>query len=462
MKISENGMKEGRGAVRWVMKWGWILLYILLMAGAVLFINFGNREPIEDNSPEKITLTFRHFWIKEHDKPLLAIYEEVVQEYQKEHPNVKVNFEGLDQTIHREQKLKNEMVTGTPPDMFVLFGGAEIEPYVRSNRLMDLTDFVQENGLKDQFSDLHLWTFNQHIYGLPIEGNAEPLYFNKTLFSKLGIKIPGTVAELDVAIKTLKKAGYIPFALGNEDRWPAGIFAHYLMERYAGPELIQKLVIGEDGSTFQNNSYSQAFQHLEQWIEEEAFSAKSNDLSTENAVRLFTSGKAAMYLNGNWDINLFSGDTAPADFQNQVGVIPFPALNQGTEPSIAGGYTIGIGLSSSLSGSKREAALELMKAFYTKEIQTQIVYEGLRIPSMRITIDPDKTGPVFAQVMAMMEDNHQSFVPYDNLLSPEVKKTFLSVIEEMIGGGMQADEALAQLQSASEQYWNLIQSSTVQ
>lgn len=98
-----------------------------------------------------------------------------------------------------------------------------------------------------------------------------------------------------------------------------------------------------------------------------------------------------MYLNGNWDINLFSGDTAPADFQNQVGVIPFPALNQGTEPSIAGGYTIGIGLSSSLSGSKREAALELMKAFYTKEIQTQIVYEGLRIPSMRITIDPDKT-----------------------------------------------------------------------
>lgn len=62
----------------------------------------------------------------------------------------------------------------------------------------------------------------------------------------------------------------------------------------------------------------------------------------------------------------------------------------------------------------------------------------------------------------MMEGNHQSFVPYDNLLSPEVKKTFLSVIEEMIGGGMQADEALAQLQSASEQYWNLIQSSTVQ
>jgi raffinose/stachyose/melibiose transport system substrate-binding protein len=47
-------------------------------------------------------------------------------------------------------------------------------------------------------------------------------------------------------------------------------------------------------------------------------------------------------------------------------------------------------------------------------------------------------------------------------LSPEVKKTFLSVIEEMIGGGMQAGQALQELQDASKQYWNLIRSSDVQ
>lgn len=456
-------MSRKQIVLRWLMKRGWIILYISLMSGAVLFIMQGRREPIEDNAQEKITLTFRHFWIKEHDRPLLAIFEEVVEEYQQEHPNVKVNFEGLDQTIHREQKLKSEMVTGTPPDMFVLFGGAEIEPYVRSNRLMDLTDFAEVNGLKDQFKDLHLWTFNNnHIYGLPIEGNAEPLYYNRTIFNKLGIKVPKTLAELDVAILQLKQAGYIPFALGNEDRWPAGIFAHYLMDRYAGPDLIQKLVTGKDGASFENSYYKQAFRHLGQWIGEEAFSPLSNDTSPENAVGLFTSGQAAMYLNGNWDINLFSGEKAPADFQNEVGVIPFPALNSSEEASIAGGYTIGIGLSSSLSGAKREAALALMKGFYTQEIQSRIVYEGLRIPSMRITIDPNKTGPVFAQVMEMMENNQQSFVPYDNLLSPEVKKTFLSIIEEMIDGGLQGDAALKQLQASSEQYWKLIRSSAIQ
>lgn len=444
------------------MKWGWMWIYMILISGTVLFIALGYREPIEDNSSEKITLTFRHFWIKEHDRPLLSIFEEVVHNYEMAHPNVKVNFEGLDQTIHREQKLKSEMVTGAPPDMFVLFGGAEIEPYVRSNRLIDLTDFMKENALMEQFKDLHLWTFDNHIYGLPLEGNVEPLYFNKTVFSKLGIKVPETVDELDDAILKLKAGGYIPFALGNEDLWPAGVFAHYLMDRYAGPELIQKLVTGEDKASFQNADYLEAFQHLNRWIEEDAFSRSPNDLSTENAVGLFTSGKAAMYLNGNWDINLFSGAAAPTDFENEVGVIPFPALHQGDEASIAGGYTMGLGLSSSLTGSKLEAALDLMKAFYTQEIQTRLVYEGLRIPSMRITYDPDKTDPVFTQVMQLMEENPLSFVPYDNVLSPEVKKTFLNALEKMFDGGLPADQALEELQSSSMQYWNLIQRKTVQ
>lgn len=170
---------------KWFLNWGWIVVYAFVLAVSVLVNAADGHEPIEESQTDKITLTFRHFWIKEHDRQMLNIVEDVVDEFQRTHPNVKVNFEGMDQTVHREQKLKSEMVTGTPPDMFVLFGGAEIEPYVRSNRLMDLTGFVNENGLQGEFQDLHLWTFNDRIYGLPIEGNAEPLFYNKEIFREL-------------------------------------------------------------------------------------------------------------------------------------------------------------------------------------------------------------------------------------------------------------------------------------
>lgn len=445
--------------MKWLLNWGWIVLYACLMAISVLWIMHQNQEPMEEIQSEKITLTFRHFWNREHDKPVLDIVEGIVKTFQETHPNVKVNFEGMDQTVHREQKLRIEMVTGTPPDMFVLFGGAEIEPYVRSNRLMDLTEFVKNRHLKDEFQDLQLWSFDDRIFGLPMEGNAEPLYYNRALFEKLGIAPPTTLSELDEAIHILKNHGIIPFALGNEDRWPAGIFAHYLMDRYAGPELINELVQGKEGSSFNNEQYLKAFQHLESWIEEEAFSPSSNDLSTEEAITLFTQGKAAMYLNGNWDINLFHNENEVAGFENDVGVIPFPAMGAGDTRSIAGGYTIGIGLSSNLDEAKKEAAYELLESLFTKEVQSRIVYEGLRIPSMKIQYDPELTGPVFAQVIGLMEQSQASFVPYDNMMSPEVKKSFLEVIEYMIAARRGAEAALEEIEHSSVQYWQLRESS---
>ncbi|MNP39181.1 hypothetical protein D3C76_1327440 [compost metagenome] len=164
-------------------------------------------------------------------------------------------------------------------------------------------------------------------------------------------------------------------------------------------------------------------------------------------------------MNGNWDINLFHSAKAPDNFQNQVGVIPFPSLLPSEEKSIAGGYTIGIGLSSNLDESKWEAAQELLKALYTEDVQRRIVYEGLRIPAMKISYDSDKTGPVFTQVIQLMEQSQSSFVPYDNVLSPEVNKTFLKVIEEMISRRSNPEEALNQIQQTSDQYWKLRRSS---
>ncbi|KZS46978.1 ABC transporter substrate-binding protein [Paenibacillus glucanolyticus] len=440
--------------MRWFWNWGWIVGYATLLALSVVWVTVQNQGPAQEAQPEKITLTFRHFWNKEHDKPVLAIFESVVRTYEKAHPNVKVSFESIDQTIHREQKLKSEMVTGTPPDMFVLFGGAEIVPYARSNRLMDLTEFLENAGLREQFKDLHHWTFNNRVYGLPFEGHAEPIYYNRALFQKLHLEPPKTMEELDEVIRVLQANDKIPFALGNEDRWPAGIFAHYFMDRYAGPELIDRLVEGEDGVSFQHQSYLKAFEKLEQWISEGAFSPHANDLSTEEAIAQFTEGKAAMYLNGSWDITLFRNEDHP-DFQNEVGVIPFPSLHSGEERSLAGGYTIGIGLSSDLDEPKKQAALELLGMFYTTEVQTRLVYEGLRVPSMKITYDSKKTGPVFAQVTELMEDSASTFLPYDNKLSPEVNSSFLKVIEDMIGERIDADNALEQIQKSSIRYWQL-------
>ena len=74
---------------------------------------------------------------------------------------------------------------------------------------------------------------------------------------------------------------------------------------------------------------------------------------------------------------------------------------------------------------------------------------------MEIPIDPTRTGPIFAQVYEMMGNTKHTFVAYDNVLSPEVKKTFLSVVNDLLEARTTTPEALRQLDEASAAYWKL-------
>lgn len=442
--------------MRSLQTWSWMLLYLLVLTGAVLIVVSAKAEPIEQTPQEKIKLTFRHFWIKEHDRPILRIFEDAVAAYQLSHPDVKINFEGIDQTIHREHKLKSEMVAGTPPDIFVLFGGAEIVPYIRSNRLMDLTDVVQAEGWSEQFKDTSQFSRNGRVYGLPLEGHAEPLFYNKRIFRELGLAEPSTIKRLNEAIARLKQKGYMPFALGNQDRWQAGIYAHYLMDGFAGSDQIESLAQGESGSEFANPAYIQAFRMLESWSRSGAFPAAANNLSGESAIELFTGGKAAMYVNGSWDITLLQDGNVPKAFRDEVGVLPFPSMDDGGDGDLAGGYTLGIALSSNLAGKQKEAAIELLRELYTPKIQSRLVYEGYRIPSMRIPVNTERTGPIFAQVMELVEEDGLDFLAYDNVLAPEVNSAFLQIVAQLLDGDVDPEAALRRLDEASSQYWRVI------
>lgn len=423
------------------------MLYMALLVFLIVDSFYTSTKASDEEHKRKVTLSFRHFWVDEHDLPVEHIFKNAIEQFELEHPNVKIKFEGIDQTIHREQKLKSEMVTGTQPDIFSLFGGGEIEPYVKANRLLDLTDFLEEKGLRDRFKDLSLWTFDGRVYGLPFEGNAEPLFYNKRIFADLGIAPPETIDELMEAVHILKEAGYTPFALSNKQRWPAGIYAHYLMDRYAGPQKFLEII--EGAASFENVHYEKAFRVLEEMVKAEAFPERANEWGAERAIRLFTEGKAGMYLNGSWDINLFQEGKAPSGFENLVGVIPFPAATSGGARSMAGGYTVGLGINADLREDEQEAALEFFEAIYSTELQQRLVYEALRIPAMSIPIDSTKTGSLFAQVVLLTEQAEHMFIPYDNMLSPEVKQMFLRVVAQMIDGVLEPKDALAELQSVA-------------
>lgn len=422
-----------------------LIVYLLFMTYLLITGVDSFNKKDEQAVSNKVTVTFRHFWIQEYNVPVRNIIQEIVDEFEAEYPQYKIQFEEIDQSIHREQKLKSEMVTGTQPDLIALFGGAEIEPYVRANRLLDLTEWLKEKGLDQRFKDLSLWTFNDGIYGLPFEGNAEPLFYNKEIFQNLQLKPPTTIDELFTAVEVLKANGYIPFALGNAEGWQAAIFSHYLMDVYAGPKQFSAILNGEED--FDSYSYKEAFNQLIKLGEHSAFPINFNQLSAEAAIRMFVNGEAGMYLNGTWDVVMFQDEQAPPSFIHQVGVLPFPKQHAAdSHTSLAGGFTFGIGISADLTKEEEKVALLFLEKIYTEETQQRLLYEALRLPSMDITYDELLTGPILTQVIELIDkaqaDNQLMFVPYDNMLSPDINEVFLQVSTKLLLGELTAEEAI--------------------
>ncbi|MEK3724279.1 ABC transporter substrate-binding protein [Paenibacillus sp. FSL H8-0034] len=427
-----------------------ILISILVALGA------GCSSEPQPQATEKIKLSFRHVWIQEHNAQMLKIVSEVIKQFELDHPNVRVDFEGLDQTVHREQRLKSEMVTGNPPDIFVLFSGAEIEPYARAGRLLDLSGFLKENSMDDGFYDLSLWKFGSGVYGLPIEGFVEPVYYNKQLFAELGLSVPTNWDQLVQVITKLKAAGLVPFSLGNQERWPGAMHYHYFLQRFAGSAVIDQIVKGK--GSFMNADYEQATERFLEFAKLNPFPTMSDTRSIAYAEKLFLDGKAGMFLSGSWELDLFQGENSTPGFADKVGVFNFPVLSGPKEASVglARGYTFGLGLSANLEGERRRAALDLVKAIYAPDVQRRIVYESFRLPAMKIAVDYRRTGPVFKQIVDLLEASPTAFVPYDNALPPALQEPFFQVAEQLIAGNVSAREALQSLEAHLQQYYELI------
>jgi len=416
-------------------------LPLLLVTGllSVLGVLAGCAAERTAEPADKLTLTLRHGWTSGHDRTVEAIVRDAVERYELLHPNVNVRFEGIDPVRHRELRLRSEMAAGNPPDLFALYGGMELRPYAEAGRLLNLEPLLEELDLGSRFHDLTAWTTDEGVFGLPIEGSAYPVYYNRKLFAELGLSVPQDEQELEDTVRALRAGGYVPFALGNVDRQPGAAFAQYYLQRYAGE--LDANFIPEGEGTFRKPVYSAAADSFARLLALKPFPDNANALSEEAAAEMFRRGEAGMLLGGSWGVARFRDDR-----EGQIGVFNFPRLTgaRANANGIAGGYAVGLGASAELSGERLEAALGLLREIYSEAVQERLAYEAMRIPAMRIPIDYERTGPLYRQLSDLLL-TRSTFMPYEHALPPELQQQFFRTTQEWIGKERTAEQAIAEL-----------------
>ncbi|WP_424768363.1 extracellular solute-binding protein [Paenibacillus sp. sgz302251] len=400
------------------------------------------------NQAKEVTLSLRHTQIKETSKTRLKILEDVVARTEKENEGVTFKLEGIDEIVNRDQKLKAEMAAGNPPDIFEVFGGADLKLYVKAGRMLDLTPIIEELGIQHQFASLSEFTINGKVYGLPFGGYSEAIFFNKKMFSELGLEIPTTWEQLlDIADK-IKAAGYTPFGLAAKDAWVNGMLWNSVMERHVGMDALSKVVSGETKWT--DESFVKGFAKYAELVNKGYFTEGALGLAYVDQGAQLLSGKAAMVFTGSWDANRFTSEEAGA-LKGQIGYFAFPAIADGAgdQTSINASYSNGFGFSSNLSDHQVAVVKRFIANFFNEDIQKRTLIEDKMLPSMKLT-DLSGVDPLISEVLTVMANASSSWPAFDAITQPAVTAEIGFGLQELIGKVSTPEHVAAKIQAAQE------------
>jgi len=174
-----------------------------------------------------------------------AVWEEVVAQFEKANPDVKVKLAFIEEETYKVQL--PAWLSTVAPDIVKWHEGERLAYYAERGLLEDLSADWTKNGWDKDFASLKTpSSYQGKQYAMPTDYFAWGVYYRKDLFEKAGIKgEPKTWDEFLEACKKLKAAGIAPIAVGGRDSWTIAAWFDYLDFRLNGYDFHMQLMRGE-------------------------------------------------------------------------------------------------------------------------------------------------------------------------------------------------------------------------
>lgn len=361
--------------------------FLIACMAALIFVLAGcgssSGSNSSSNSEGEKVVKFMHIWPPGSSKTQNQIVESVVKKYEADNPDVKVQVEYLENEQYKD-KIKVLSSSNDLPDVGVTWAAGYLQPFVEGNLVTDLTDVLEKDNLKDEFvsGTTEAYSFDDKTYGLPLELNIAPIYYNKEIFKKYNLEVPTTYAEFENVVKTLAKNKVTPIALGNKDGWTGSLWYMYLADRIGGSTLITDAI--SQKVSFENDAFKQAATDFQNLAKMNGFSKGTNGLTNDEAKIEFLNETAAMYLMGSWELpNFTTSDETTQEFKDKIGYFNFPAYEKGKdgEGSWVGGP--GVGLFVSENSKVKDESKEFVK-YFIEEWGKQSMSKAGVIPATKV------------------------------------------------------------------------------
>ncbi|MDR1851654.1 MAG: ABC transporter substrate-binding protein [Propionibacteriaceae bacterium] len=300
--------------------------------------------PDSSAASEPVEITF-HSWLPTQDQ-----WTELYAAFQKENPNITINFTREEDYETYKTNLDNEILAGDVPDIYGIQVGSSFDDY--SQYALDTSQYASA-----WIGNLNAEAVNQTTdtkgatKAVPILNAGMQYYlYNKTLLDELKLSLPTTYEEVVAVSKAARKAGYSPFAMGAADTWHDADFFVWMSNQFGSGGDIYKAASGE--LAWDSENLVAAATTWQKMFKDGVFQDAATTVNTYPQARddYFLARKALFFPTGSWHVNAtlkISTEVPGSAVENdEIGMAYFPTL--GIQDA---GATVGVDFALAVSDS---------------------------------------------------------------------------------------------------------------
>ncbi|WP_230399420.1 ABC transporter substrate-binding protein [Novisyntrophococcus fermenticellae] len=363
-----------------------------------------------------------------------------IKKVQEKYPNIKFEIEAHAQDDG--QTLKTRAATGDMPDIAHVNAG-DVEALSASGSLLNLDELIKSTGYSDKLLDSakDLPYYDDGTAYIFPDGGASAilLYYNKKVFEDNNIKIPTNYEELSEAAEQLKAKDIIPCSIFAKEGFVIGAFFDMFALKYNEGGI---KALSEAEAHASDDGYSKAIDKMMKLVDSDFFEAGSTSTDYDTAQSLFTSGKAAMFINGDWDIS-----SLEEKLGDDLGYFEsYPTADAGKEQeqnyyAFSGGFTYE-GYAISADTKDQELVADVAALLAEASVEGNYIYQA-KIPAI-MDVDPSLTPVKEIPALAKTEAEEIKKMVFKTTWTHTMKNVdfstpFVELLQEMLTG-MDADE----------------------
>lgn len=279
--------------------------------------------------------------------------QEVVDAWNKDHPDIQVEYVRFVNDDEGNLKLDTAMMTGQDVDLFVNYSLSQAAKRQQSGFTLDLSQFSDYNIGEKMGADAEAWKIDGKFYGIPTTKSSYFVALNKDALDAAGLSVPKswTWDEMREYAKKLKQGDDYGFIQNTEP--------------YADP---LDSVLSKVGYTKADGTSNLDHPLVRKWLEslnammteEKTTPPLGEQLTSKMPVeQMFLSGEAPMLNIGAWLLRSSNNFTDyPRDFK--IAFAPVPRLTENESDYMTRGG-LGDYISINAKSKNQQAAWEFLK-----------------------------------------------------------------------------------------------------